>query len=82
MDKESACNVGDTVDVGSIQQSYTIISRKYNLKIYIYNMKAKMKIFKRNWRKSKDIPSIEYFRKIIGKPAKKKKKKNQSQKKP
>ena len=44
-------------------------------------MKAKMKIFKRNWRKSKDIPSIEYFRKIIGKPAKKKKK-NQSQKKP
>ena len=43
-DKESACNVGDTVDVGSIQQSYTIISRKYNLKIYIYNMKAKMKI--------------------------------------
>ena len=37
-------------------------------------MKAKMKIFKRNWRKSKDIPSIEYFRKIIGKPAKKKKK--------
>ena len=43
-------------------------------------MKAKMEIFKRNWRKSKDIPSIEYFRKIIGKPAKKKK--NQSQKKP
>ena len=36
-------------------------------------MKAKMEIFKRNWRKSKDIPSIEYFRKIIGKPAKKKK---------
>lgn len=40
----------------------------------------KAKIFKRNGRKSKNIPSIEYFRKIIGKPAKKKKK-NQSQKK-
>lgn len=34
----------------------------------------KAKIFKRNGRKSKNIPSIEYFRKIIGKPAKKKKK--------
>ena len=40
----------------------------------------KAKIFKRNGRKSKNIPSIEYFIKIIGKPAKKKKK-NQSQKK-
>ena len=38
-------------------------------------MKAKMKIFKRNERKSENIPAIEYFRKIIGKPAKKKKKK-------
>ena len=43
-------------------------------------MKAKMKIFKRNWRKSKDIPSTDYFRKIIGKPAKKKKKKSESEK--
>ena len=33
-----------------------------------------MKIFKRNGRKSENIPAIEYFRKIIGKPAKKKKK--------
>ena len=38
-------------------------------------MKAKMKIFKRNERKGENIPAIEYFRKIIGKPAKKKKKK-------
>lgn len=37
-------------------------------------MKAKMKIFKRNGRKSENIPAIEYFRKIFGKPAKKKKK--------